>query len=73
MPRVGKGIRTAPRDALIASSVDESIIGGTVSFGFEATLALISIILLTLKRKRTSGEVLLTLYLPVLFLLILFS
>ena len=31
--RVGKGIRTAPRDAMIASSVDESIRGK--SYGFE--------------------------------------
>jgi len=30
--RIGKGIRTAPRDALIASSVDESIRGK--SYGF---------------------------------------
>ena len=34
--RVGKGIRTAPRDALIASSVDESIIGK--SFGFHRAM-----------------------------------
>jgi MFS family permease len=34
--RVGKGIRTAPRDALIASSVDESIRGK--SFGFERAM-----------------------------------
>jgi MFS family permease len=34
--RVGKGIRTAPRDALIASSVDESIRGR--SFGFERAM-----------------------------------
>ena len=30
--RVGKGIRTAPRDALIASSVDESIRGKAYGF-----------------------------------------
>jgi len=34
--RVGKGIRTAPRDALIASSVDESIRGR--SYGFERSM-----------------------------------
>ncbi len=34
--RVGKGIRTAPRDALIASSVDESIRGR--AFGFERAM-----------------------------------
>ncbi|MCX6329911.1 MAG: MFS transporter [Bacteroidia bacterium] len=34
--RVGKGIRTAPRDALVASSVDESIRGK--SFGFHRTM-----------------------------------
>jgi len=34
--RVGKGIRTAPRDALIASSVDESIRGR--SFGFHRAM-----------------------------------
>jgi MFS family permease len=34
--RVGKGIRTSPRDALIASSVDESIRGR--SFGFERAM-----------------------------------
>ena len=34
--RVGKGIRTAPRDALIASSVDESIRGK--SYGFERAM-----------------------------------
>jgi MFS family permease len=34
--RVGKGIRTAPRDAIIASSVDESIRGK--SFGFERAM-----------------------------------
>jgi MFS family permease len=34
--RVGKGIRTAPRDALIASSVDESIRGK--SFGFHRAM-----------------------------------
>jgi MFS family permease len=34
--RVGKGIRTAPRDALIASSVDESIRGR--SYGFERAM-----------------------------------
>ena len=34
--RVGKGIRTAPRDALVASSVDESIRGK--SFGFERAM-----------------------------------
>jgi MFS family permease len=34
--RVGKGIRTSPRDALIASSVDESIRGK--SYGFERAM-----------------------------------
>ena len=34
--RVGKGIRTAPRDALVASSVDESIRGK--SFGFHRAM-----------------------------------
>lgn len=34
--RVGKGIRTAPRDALIASSVDESIRGK--SYGFHRSM-----------------------------------
>jgi len=34
--RVGKGIRTAPRDALIASSVDESIRGR--AYGFERAM-----------------------------------
>jgi MFS family permease len=34
--RVGKGIRTAPRDALIATSVDESIRGR--AFGFERAM-----------------------------------
>ena len=34
--RVGKGIRTAPRDALIASSVDENIRGR--SYGFERAM-----------------------------------
>jgi len=34
--RVGKGIRTAPRDALIAASVDESIRGK--SYGFERAM-----------------------------------
>ena len=34
--RVGKGIRTAPRDALIASSVDKSIRGK--SYGFERAM-----------------------------------
>jgi MFS family permease len=34
--RVGKGIRTAPRDALIASSVDENIRGK--SYGFERAM-----------------------------------
>ena len=34
--RVGKGIRTAPRDALIASSVDDSIRGK--SYGFERAM-----------------------------------
>jgi MFS family permease len=34
--RVGKGIRTAPRDALIASSVDESIRGK--SYGYERAM-----------------------------------
>ena len=34
--RIGKGIRTAPRDALIASSVDESIRGR--SFGFHRAM-----------------------------------
>lgn len=34
--RVGKGVRTAPRDALIASSVDESIRGK--AFGFERAM-----------------------------------
>jgi MFS family permease len=34
--RVGKGIRTAPRDAIVASSVDESIRGK--SFGFERAM-----------------------------------
>ncbi len=34
--RVGKGIRTSPRDALIASSVDESIRGR--AFGFERAM-----------------------------------
>src|SRR5665647_3863078 len=34
--RVGKGIRTAPRDALIASSVDKSIRGR--SYGFERAM-----------------------------------
>jgi MFS family permease len=34
--RVGKGIRTSPRDALIASSVDESIRGK--AFGFERAM-----------------------------------
>ena len=34
--RVGKGIRTAPRDALIASSVDQSIRGK--SYGFERAM-----------------------------------
>ena len=34
--RVGKGIRTAPRDALIASSVDESIRGK--SYGFHRAM-----------------------------------
>jgi MFS family permease len=36
LDRVGKGIRTAPRDALIASSVDESIRGK--SFGFHRAM-----------------------------------
>jgi MFS family permease len=36
LDRVGKGIRTAPRDALIASSVDESIRGK--SYGFERAM-----------------------------------
>lgn len=36
LDRVGKGIRTAPRDALIASSVDESIRGK--SFGFDRAM-----------------------------------
>lgn len=36
MDRVGKGIRTAPRDALIASSVDESIRGK--AFGFHRAM-----------------------------------
>lgn len=34
--RIGKGIRTAPRDALVASSVDESIRGK--SFGFHRAM-----------------------------------
>jgi len=34
--RVGKGIRTAPRDALIASSIDESIRGR--AYGFERAM-----------------------------------
>jgi MFS family permease len=34
--RVGKGIRTAPRDALIAASTDESIMGK--SYGFERAM-----------------------------------
>ena len=34
--RIGKGIRTAPRDALVASSVDESIRGR--SFGFHRAM-----------------------------------
>ena len=34
--RVGKGIRTSPRDALIASSVDENIRGR--SYGFERAM-----------------------------------
>jgi MFS family permease len=34
--RVGKGIRTSPRDAMIASSVDESIRGR--SYGFERAM-----------------------------------
>lgn len=34
--RIGKGIRTAPRDALIASSVDENIRGK--SYGFERAM-----------------------------------
>lgn len=36
LDRVGKGIRTAPRDALIASSVDDSIRGK--SFGFHRAM-----------------------------------
>ena len=36
LDRVGKGIRTAPRDALIASSVDESIRGR--SYGFHRAM-----------------------------------
>ncbi len=36
MDRVGKGIRTAPRDALIASSVDESVRGR--SYGFHRAM-----------------------------------
>jgi hypothetical protein len=36
MDRVGKGIRTAPRDALIASSVDETIRGK--AFGFHRSM-----------------------------------
>ncbi len=36
LDRVGKGIRTAPRDALIASSTDEHIRGR--AFGFQRTL-----------------------------------
>ena len=36
LDRVGKGIRTAPRDALIASSVDESILGK--AFGFHRAM-----------------------------------
>jgi MFS family permease len=36
LDRVGKGIRTAPRDALIASSVDESIRGK--AYGFERAM-----------------------------------
>jgi MFS family permease len=36
LDRVGKGIRTAPRDALIASSVDESIRGK--AFGFHRAM-----------------------------------
>jgi MFS family permease len=36
LDRVGKGIRTAPRDALIASSADESIRGK--SFGFDRAM-----------------------------------
>jgi len=36
MDRVGKGIRTAPRDALIASSTDEHMRGR--AFGFQRTL-----------------------------------
>jgi MFS family permease len=36
LDRVGKGVRTAPRDALIASSVDESIRGR--AFGFERAM-----------------------------------
>lgn len=36
LDRVGKGIRTAPRDALIASSVDESIRGK--SYGFHRAM-----------------------------------
>jgi MFS family permease len=36
LDRVGKGIRTAPRDALIASSTDESIRGK--SFGFDRAM-----------------------------------
>jgi len=36
LDRVGKGIRTAPRDALIASSADEQVRGR--AFGFQRTL-----------------------------------
>jgi MFS family permease len=36
LDRVGKGIRTAPRDAMVASSVDEKIRGK--SFGFERAM-----------------------------------
>lgn len=36
LDRVGKGIRSAPRDALIASSVDESILGK--AFGFHRAM-----------------------------------
>ncbi len=36
LDRVGKGIRTAPRDALIASSTDEQVRGR--AFGFQRTL-----------------------------------
>jgi MFS family permease len=36
LERIGKGLRSAPRDAIVAESVDESVIGK--AFGFQRTL-----------------------------------